>query len=47
MVSNDALDLLELIRIAQRCAGALTDHLLHEYANRLIQEGVASELEGC
>jgi hypothetical protein len=46
-MSNDALDLLELLRLAVGGAGALTQHLLREYAARIIGSGIRSELGGC
>lgn len=46
-MSNDAQDILELIRLAVGGAGTLTQHLLQEYALRIIAPGVASELGGC
>jgi hypothetical protein len=41
-----AKDLLELRRLAQGGAGALTEHLLKEVALNLIAAGVASALGG-
>jgi hypothetical protein len=41
-----AKDLLELRRLAQGGAGALTEHLLKEVARNLIAPGVASVLGG-
>jgi len=45
-MSQDASDLVELQRLAQGGAGALTEHLLKEYAARLIAEGCRDEREG-
>lgn len=41
-----AEDLLELVRLAQGGAGALTEHLLREVAVNLIAPGVADERSG-
>ena len=41
-----AKDLLELRRLAQGGAGALTEHLLKEVAVNLISPGVADERSG-
>lgn len=46
MLSQDASDLIELQRLAQGGAGALTDHLLKEYAARLIAAGCRDEMAG-
>jgi hypothetical protein len=46
-MSNDAQDILELMRLAVGGAGTLTQHLLREYAARIIGSGVRSELGGC
>lgn len=40
-VSTLAKDLIELIRLAQGGAGALTEHLLREVALNIIAPGVA------
>lgn len=45
-MSELAKDLLELKRLSDGGAGALTDHLLHEVAANLIAEGVRDEREG-
>lgn len=45
-MSQTALDLLELVRLSQGGAGALTEHLLQEVARNLIAEGVADERSG-
>lgn len=45
-MSQLALDLIELTRIAQGDAGTLTLHLLKEVAARLISEGVRDAREG-
>jgi hypothetical protein len=45
-MSTLAKDLIELKRLADGGAGALTEHLLREVALNLIAEGVASELGG-
>ncbi|MFM0243825.1 hypothetical protein [Paraburkholderia sediminicola] len=42
-----AQDLIELKRLAQGGAGALTEHLLKEVAGNIISEGVANEMDGC
>jgi hypothetical protein len=42
-----ASDLLELRRLAEGGAGALTETLLHEVAAALIAAGIRSELGGC
>lgn len=41
-----AKDLLELRRLAEGGAGALTEHLLKEVAANLIAEGIRDEREG-
>ncbi|WP_082727908.1 hypothetical protein [Burkholderia mayonis] len=46
-MSLAAQDLLELMRLAQGGAGALTEHLLREVALNLIGVGVADERGGC
>jgi hypothetical protein len=46
-MSTLAADLIELQRLAQGGAGALTEHLLREVALNLIAEGVRDEKEGC
>lgn len=46
-MSTLAGDLLELRRLAEGGAGALTELLLHEVAAALIAEGVRDEREGC
>ncbi|SEB24773.1 hypothetical protein [Paraburkholderia sartisoli] len=46
-MSQLAEDLIELRRLSQGGARALTDHLLREVAADLISEGVADELGGC
>jgi len=46
-VSHAAQDLLELQRLAQGGAGALTQHLLRAMANSLITPGVADARDGC
>lgn len=45
-MSSLALDLMELRRLSEGGAGALTDTLLHEVAAALISEGVRDEREG-
>lgn len=45
-MSTLAADLIELQRLAQGGAGALTEHLLREVALNLIAEGVRDEREG-
>ena len=48
-MSDYAADLLELQRLAHSDdghAGTLTDHLLREYATRLIAPGIRPEMEG-
>lgn len=45
-MSTLALDLLELRRLSEGGAGALTDLLLHEIAAALIAEGVRDERGG-
>jgi hypothetical protein len=42
-----AQDLIELQRLCQGGAGALTEHLLREVANNLIAPGVADVRSGC
>lgn len=42
-----AQDLLELKRLTEGGAGALTEHLLLELARNLIAAGVADERRGC
>lgn len=42
-----AQDLIELLRLAQGGAGALTQHLLRELATNLIAPGVADMRGGC
>lgn len=46
-MSTLAADLIELRRLAEGGAGALTQHLLEEVAHNLIQPGVRDEREGC
>jgi hypothetical protein len=46
-MSNDAQDILELMRLAVGGAGTLTQHLLREYAARIIGSGIRSDLGGC
>lgn len=46
-MSTLAEDLIELKRLAEGGAGALTEHLLREVALNLIAEGVADVREGC
>jgi hypothetical protein len=46
-MSDLALDLLELKRLAAGGMGALTEKLLHEVAARIIASGMRNELEGC
>jgi hypothetical protein len=41
-----AKDLIELKRLAEGGAGALTEHLLREFAADIIGEGVADERGG-
>lgn len=41
-----AQDLIELQRLAQGGAGALTEHLLREVAQNIIAPGVADDLGG-
>lgn len=41
-MSRTAQDLIELLRLAEGGAGALTQHLLRELARNLIASGVAS-----
>lgn len=41
-MSRTAQDLIELLRLAEGGAGALTQHLLRELARSLIASGVAS-----
>lgn len=45
-MSTLARDLIELKRMADEGAGALTQHLLKEVAANLIAEGVRDEMEG-
>jgi hypothetical protein len=46
-MSERALDLKELIRLAQGGCGALTETLLREVAARIIASGLRDEKEGC
>ncbi|CAB3730587.1 hypothetical protein [Paraburkholderia rhynchosiae] len=46
-MSQIASDLIELKRLADGGAGALTEHLLREVAADIIAEGVADERGGC
>ncbi|EIP86755.1 putative bacteriophage protein [Burkholderia humptydooensis MSMB43] len=46
-MSLAAQDLIELLRLAQGGAGALTQHLLREVAGNLIAFGVADCRGGC
>ena len=46
-MSRAARDLIELQRLAQSGAGALTEHLLRELAKNLIAAGVADSRGGC
>jgi hypothetical protein len=46
-MSTAAKDLIELQRLAQGGAGALTQHLLREVAKNLIALGVAAVRSGC
>jgi hypothetical protein len=46
-MSRTAQDLIELQRLAQGGAGALTQHLLREIAKNLIAAGVADARGGC
>ncbi|AOJ83684.1 hypothetical protein WS86_23885 [Burkholderia savannae] len=46
-MSLAAQDLIELLRLAQGGAGALTQHLLREVAGNLIACGVADCRESC
>ncbi|WP_088511466.1 hypothetical protein [Burkholderia ubonensis] len=46
-MSRAAQDLIELQRLAQSGAGALTEHLLRELAKSLIAEGVPDVRGGC
>ncbi|KAB0638857.1 hypothetical protein DF107_12020 [Burkholderia stagnalis] len=46
-MSRAARDLIELQRLAQSGAGALTEHLLRELAKHLIAAGVADSRGGC
>ncbi|MDR5815828.1 hypothetical protein QCE62_19765 [Caballeronia sp. LZ033] len=41
-----AKDLIELVRLAQGGAGALTEHLLREIANNIIAPGVSDARAG-
>jgi hypothetical protein len=45
-MSRIARDLLELKRLTEGGAGALTQHLLREFAARLIAPGVATQSTG-
>jgi hypothetical protein len=45
-MSTLAEDLIELKRLAQGGAGALTEHLLREVALNLIAQGVRDERQG-
>lgn len=45
-MSQLAEDLLELVRLAQGGAGALTEHLLRTVALNLISPGVADQRAG-
>jgi hypothetical protein len=45
-MSDTAADLLELKRLADGGAGALTERLLREYATRIIAPGVKDQREG-
>jgi hypothetical protein len=45
-MSTLAEDLIELKRLAQGGAGALTEHLLREVALNLIAQGVSDERQG-
>lgn len=45
-MSQLAGDLLELRRLAEGGAGALTEHMLREVASELIAEGVRDERQG-
>ncbi|KWE82273.1 hypothetical protein WL80_26435 [Burkholderia ubonensis] len=47
IMSRAAQDLIELQRLAQSGAGALTEHLLRELAKSLIAEGVSDVRGGC
>jgi hypothetical protein len=46
-MSQIAEDLIELKRLAEGGAGALTEHLLREVASNLIAPGVSDQREGC
>lgn len=46
-MSRIAKDLLELKRLSEGGAGALTQHLLREIAANLIALGVADQRSGC
>jgi hypothetical protein len=46
-MSDLALDLIELKRLAQGGCGALTEKLLHEVAARIIASGMQDEKGGC
>lgn len=46
-MSPTAQDFIELLRLAQGDAGALTQHLLRELARNLIGPGVADMRDGC
>lgn len=46
-MSRIAKDLLELKRLSEGGAGALTQHLLREIAANLIALGVADQRGGC
>lgn len=45
-MSQIAVDLIELVRLAQGGAGALTEHLLREVALNIIAPGVKPTNEG-
>lgn len=46
-MSDLALDLKELMRLAHGGCGALTEKLLHEVAARIIASGLRDEKQGC
>lgn len=46
-MSQPAEDLIELKRLAEGGAGALTEKLLREYAARIIGSGLRDERKGC
>lgn len=46
-MSDLALDLKELMRLAHGGCGALTEKLLHEVAARIIASGLRDDREGC